>query len=90
MAGGGYGELFVGDDCFTIDFCCDWGAVGVDNVDLLHGADCVVDLIGELCGVAGGDWGVCVVAVHGGEAEVFAVGDCGGNICEGLGVLHCV
>lgn len=90
MAGGGDRKLFVGDDCFTVDFCCDWGAVGVDDVDLFHCTDCVVDFIGELGGVAGGDWGVGVVAVHGGEAEVFAVVDCCSDICEGLGVLHCV
>lgn len=90
MAGSGDRELFVGDFCLTVDFCCDWGAVRVDDVYLFHGANCVVDFIGELGGVACGDWGVGVITMHGGEAEVFAVGDCGGNICEGLGVLHCV
>ena len=29
-----------------------------------------------------------MVSVHGVEAEIFAVGDCGGNVCEGLGGFH--
>lgn len=29
-----------------------------------------------------------MVSVHGVEAEVLAVGDCGGNVCEGLGGFH--
>ena len=29
-----------------------------------------------------------MVSVHRGKAEIFAVGDCGGNVCEGLGGFH--
>ena len=29
-----------------------------------------------------------MVSVHGVEAEVLAVGDCCGNVCEGLGGFH--
>ena len=80
MAGGGHGEFFVGDDCFAIDFCCDWRSVRVDDVDLFHGADCVIDFIGELHGISCWHGCVRVVAVHCSKAELFAVSDCGGNV----------
>ena len=87
MAGGGHGELFVCDYCFTVDLCCNRRAVGVDDVDALEVVNRLVDLFAELLGVACGNGSLGVEPAHGAEAEVLTVVDCGGNVCEGLSVL---